>query len=202
MHVSLKRGDQELKAAWTFATWADAGLLQGWVDCLGPDSSGAARDSVDFARQTVDRWRGYADKRLTVNSLEEAEQRGPATQEFVALLVLKADWWLVPEHPLAFACFRKTWCGGLYLEFMAGHPFTEGRIKGILRATMLCLVRLAERARGEWIWWEATEHSFPKYERIVGQANALLGTTPRVKDVFLVRTPSLKDLLAQADRAI
>jgi len=206
MDVLLERDKDELPATWKFASWADVGLLQGWAEFLGRDSSGGMRDSADFARQAVVRWLGYADKHLTVGSLDEAGQKGlNSDEEFVALLVLKADLWLNPEHPLAFVYVRRTWCGGLYLEFMAGHPLAEGSIKGVLRATIQCLSNLAETTGGEWIWWEATKDSFPKYEGInqgiIAKTNVLSSTEPRVKDLFVVRAAQLQSLLKQIGRA-
>ena len=161
------------------------------------------QDSADYARQAVARWRGYADKRMTVRTLKEAEQKSlNSKEEFAALLVLKADWWLDRDHPLAFVYVRRTWCNGFYLEFMAGHPLTEGSIKGILRASIQCLVNMAETTHGEWIWWETTEHSLDFYkgciEGMIAKANVLSSTLPPVEDVFLVRVAELRGLLKQS----
>ena len=193
MEVMLKRGEEKLLASWKFASWADVGLLQGWAEFLEAESSRNMRDASDFARQAVIRWQSYADKQLVVKSREEIPQRVQTRpeDEFVVLLVLKAPWWFAPEHPLAFAYFRRTWCGGLYLEFMAGHPLAEGRIAGILRATIGCLATIAQEGGTEWIWWEATKDSFAKYESIIQEKNAMYSTVPRIKDVFIVHTTNI-----------
>ena len=151
----------------------------------------------DFARQAVARWRGYADESLAAASQADAAKRSreaPA-QEFAALLVLKAEWWFDPQQPIAFAYIRRTWTGSLYLEFMAGHPLTEGRVTGILRATLRCLAVLADASGAGWVWWEATKDSFPKYDWLVTDGNALSDCQPRIQDVFVVRATMLEDLL-------
>lgn len=196
MEVLLKRDHDELPATWKFATLADVKLLQGWAKFLSKDSSVRMQDAADFARQAVDRRRGYAGKRLTISSLEEAGQNSPnSDEESAGLLVLKADWG-PSNDSLAFAYFRRTWCGGFYLEFMAGHPLTEGQnIKGIVRAVLRALVSVAEKTGAEWIWWEATKDSFPRYEAVIKERNVLFSTEPRVKDVFVVRVADLRTLL-------
>ena len=68
-------------------------------------------------------------------------------------------------------------------------------VRGILRATLHCLAEIATITGGEWVWWEATEGSFPKYDWIVGRDNWMCGTEPRVKDVFLVKAATLQRLL-------
>ena len=197
MNVTVKRGSESLPAVWKFATWSDVGWLQGWAESLGTDSSTDMRDSADFARQAVARWRGYADKFLAASSVADVQRRSREypDEEFAVLLVLTADWWFRPEQPFAFAYFRRTWCGGFYLEFVAAHPLTEGRIAGIVRATMHGMLHLAQAAGGEWVWWEATKNSFPRYQKIIQQENLLGSTQPPVKDVFVVRTAGLAGLL-------
>ena len=197
MNVTVRCGSELLPAAWRFATWADVGWLQGWVESLGTDSSSDMRDSADFARQAVARWRAYADKSLAASSVEDVRRRSAECpdEEFAVLLVLTSDWWFRPDRPLAFSYFRRTWCGGFYLEFMAAHPLTEGRIADIVRATMHGMLHLAQAAGGEWVWWEATKNSFPRYQKIIQQENLLGSARPPVRDVFVVRTTGLAELL-------
>lgn len=192
--VPLKKGEAEVEATWRFATWADVGVLQGWTEYLGPDSSGNMRDSTDFARQAVLRWQSYADIGRSAESLAAAARKRLDRQELVALMVLTASWWFRPEEPLAFAYFRRTWCGGLYLEFMAGHPLAEGQVSGLLRATISCLAMVAVATGCEWVWWEATEESFPKYQKVVGNKNILERFIPPVQDLFVVRVSELQSL--------
>lgn len=198
MEVKLKRKGEECAATWQFADQADIGLLQGWTGFLQTDSSDYMRDSVDFARQASARWRNYFDQGLTTGSWDDARMRSRESpqQEFSALLVLKAAWWFESGQTLAFAYVRRTWSAGCYLEFMAGHPMAEvSEIRGILRATLGCMAEIALATGGDWVWWEATKDSFQKYERIVGQANLLTESEPRVKDVFLVKAATLQSLL-------
>lgn len=197
MNVTVKRGAESLAAVWKFATWADVGLLQGWGEVLRPDSSLDMRDSADFARQAAARWLGYADKSLAAGSLEDVRLRSQQRpeEEFAVLLVLTTGWWFRPDHPMAFAYLRRTWCGGFYLEFMGSHPLAEGRIRGIIRATMRGLASLAQAGGAEWVWWEATKDSHGKYRTIIGGKNALCLLQPPVKDVFVVRTTDLESLL-------
>ena len=131
-------------------------------------------------------------------SMADARRRSQESreQEFAALLVLQADWWFDPSQALAFAYFRRTWSAGLFLEFTAGHPMAvRSGIRGNLRATLRCLAEIALTTGGEWVWWEATGSSFPKYDWIVGYDNWMRGTEPRVKDVFLVKAATLQSLL-------
>jgi hypothetical protein len=190
--VKLTKGGEEVEATWRFATWADTGLLQGWQEYLGPDSSGNMQDSADFARQAVLRWQSYADQRLLVDSLIAGDSAGDGNQEFAALMVMTADWWFRPGEPMAFAYFRRTWSGGIYLEFMAGHPLAEGQIRGLLRATIRNLAIIAEATQSHWLWWEATAESHPKYQKNVGPLNTLDSVAPPVRDLFLVRTTDLQ----------
>ena len=87
-------------------------------------------------------------------------------------------------------------------ERMTVRTLTEGSIKGILRASIQCLVNMAETTHGEWIWWETTEHSFDFYkgciEGMIAKANVLSSTLPPVEDVFLVRVAELRGLLKQS----
>lgn len=158
------------------------------------------RDASDFARQATARWRDYSDKKLAAKSLEELQQRSAANpkSEFVSLLILQADWWFDAAEPLAFAYVRRTWSGGAYLEFMAGHPLTEGQVKGFIQATLRGLLRFAQYSSSQWVWWEATDGSFDKYEKLIGADNELFKSQPRIQDVFLVPVAKLQTLLNDA----
>lgn len=198
MEVQLRQHSQPHVATWQFAGQEDVGLLQGWSGFLRSDSSDSMRDSADFARQATARWWNYFDQKLTAVSWDDAKQRSIQSpqQEFSALLVLKAGWWFDPDQALAFAYLRRTWSGGLYLEFLAGHPMAEdSRISGIIRATLQCLAELARVTGGEWVWWEATKDSYEKYDGIVSTVNHMTETHPRVKDLFLVKAVTLQNLL-------
>lgn len=200
MNVTVTRGAEILAAVWRFATWSDVGLLQGWETVLRADSSLDMRDSADFARQATMRWRGYADKSLAASSLEDVSSRNHVRpdEEFAVLLVLTADDWFRPQEPMAFAYIRRTWCRGFYLEFMGSHPLADGRIRGFIRATMFGLLSLAKASSAEWVWWEATADSYKKYHKILGAGNALGTLQPPVKDVFMIRTATLENLLMPA----
>lgn len=201
LDVTLKRGETREAASWRFASWADIGFLQGWADLLSQDSSIQMRDSSDFARQAAARWRDYSDKKLAAKSLEELQQRASTSSksEFVCLLILQANWWFEAKEPLAFAYVRRTWSGGAYLEFVAGHPLAEGQVKGFIHATLRGLLRVAQCSGAQWVWWEATDGSFDKYEKLIGANNELFTSQPRIQDVFLVSVAKLQTLLNEAE---
>jgi hypothetical protein len=77
------------------------------------------------------------------------------------------------ELPIGLAYCRRTWCHHLALDFLALHPRTldeQKHVAGVGSGIVYCLVRLADALGIRRIWGEATAHSAPFYEKLLGRA--------------------------------
>ena len=185
----------------------DASEIRYWNKFITDGAVGSAIEAADYANDSIERWQKHADKGCAIHSLEDfavlVAQK--PKEDLVFLLVIEADWW--SDDLVAFAYFRRTWAGSLYMEYLAKHPLTANKglpdffVGGVTEGILVGLSalidalqrdsRLAEDARPSWVWWEATEGSCGGYQRFFAP------TVP--KDLVIV---SDKELAGCASRIV
>jgi hypothetical protein len=154
------------------------------------DTSQTIKDAVEFTRLAAKRWRYYSEAGEAVETL--AGLRLALTRNKrceVAFILIATTKVRGREIPIGLAYCRRTWCHHLALDFLALHPRILGgreQIAGVGSGIVFGLVKLAKMLHARRIWGEATVHSAPFYER-------LLGLVPTL-DLFVIEAREMAEI--------
>ena len=156
-----------------FGTAKQASLLTRWRPPPRVRGQAVVRDALEYARLASKRWRYYEKANASAGSLDnlrEKVQREPGAE--IAMIFTAAATWHSPTAILGFAFVRRSWCNHLIVDFLSVHPRviarTPEQIRGVGAGILHQLVALAEQLETLCIWGEATAHSAPFYQRILG----------------------------------
>jgi len=174
--VQLKRAGQWQPARIRFGVEADIERIGKWPDFLAAGAIGTAKESVDYATDSVERWQKHRNRGRAAATPEEYAMliKSNSDDDVAILLVIEADWW--QSDLLGFAYLRRTWADSLYMEFMAKHPlaaYKEPSDLNVTRVTEAMLVGIASLIeqievthQPAWAWWEATAGSADAYGKL------------------------------------
>ncbi len=174
--VQLKRAGHWQPAVIRFGTETDVVRISKWPDFLaaGAIGTGTAKESADYAKDSVERWRKHLSRGRAAGTPKEYGDliKANPKDDVAILLVIEADWW-APGDLLGFAYLRRTWADSIYMEFLAKHPlaaYKEPPDLNVTRVTEAMLVGISSLMdqieaphRPTWAWWEATAGSAAAY---------------------------------------
>lgn len=173
-----------------FATRTELQAYHRSLAAASNDASQTLKDAVEFTRLAAKRWRYYAEAGEAVESLDELQQALAANKCCeVAFILITTTTLRGRETPIGLTYCRRTWCHHLALDFLALHPRTlseKEQITGVGSGTVYGLVKLAKALGIRRIWGEATVHSAPFYER-------LLGLVP-ILDLFVIEAREMAEI--------
>lgn len=153
-------------------------------------ASQTVKDAVEFTRLAAKRWRYYSEAGEAVESLAGLRQASAGNKRCEVAFILIATATIGSrEIPIGLAYCRRTWCHHLALDFLALHPRTldeQEQITGVGSGIVYGLVKLAKALRIRRIWGEATVHSAPFYERLLGLAPIL--------DLFVIESREMAEI--------
>ena len=82
------------------------------------------------------------------------------------MLIAEARWF---EPGLLGVClFHRTWTGNIFLDFLAAHPLTEGKIGGVGSGLLYHVCNTSRRLKAELLWGETAVNSAGFYQRAFG----------------------------------
>ena len=167
--------------------------LQAYHRSLSSSSNAApqiVKDAIEFTRLAAKRWRYYSEAGEAVESLVGLRRALAENKRCeVAFILIATATVGSREIPIGLAYCRRTWCHHLALDFLALHPRTldeQQRIAGVGSGIVYGLVKLAKELRIRRIWGEATVHSAPFYERLLGLAPIL--------DLFVIESREMAEI--------
>lgn len=173
-----------------FATKAELKAYHRSLSTVANTPSQTVQDAIEFTRLAAKRWRYYSEAGEAVESLVELRQALAANKRCeVAFILIATATVDRREIPIGLAYCRRTWCHHLALDFLALHPRALGgqeQLAGVGSGIVYGLVKLAKTLRIRQIWGEATVHSAPFYER-------LLGLVP-ILDLFVIESREMAEI--------
>ena len=173
-----------------FATKTELLAYHRSLSAASNEASQTIKDAVEFTRLAAKRWRYYSEAGEAVESLAGLRQALAGNKRCeVAFILITTTTVRGREIPIGLAYCRRTWCHHLALDFLALHPRTldeQEQIAGVGSGIVYGLVKLAKTLRIRRIWGEATVHSAPFYER-------LLGLVP-ILDLFVIESREMTEI--------
>lgn len=158
-----------------FSNQRSSEFLAEWNACLGEDKNPLRVDAVTFARLAVHRVAAHFDiQPYAGNSWDIADHISVDKYNEVGCFVqLKCDWF--PDSGvIGVSHFRRTWANNIILDYLATHPSIVRppsdsypyRIRGVGRALLYFVCKIAMQNNCGYLWGEATQLSNTFYEKM------------------------------------
>lgn len=191
----LVRADDRLRTVEAaFARESDLELLKTWKKWQPVSDNPHANDALEFSKLASKWWYYYHRQGVSATSMAQLKrlcQRHPHRE--TAFLVLARAPWHELAPILGLCCCRRTWCNNIVLEFAAVHPVvlsdSDRHVRGVGTGMLYSLIRIADELKSKTVWGEATEHSAPFYEKVLG--------IPKVGDHFFITGQAMENCREQ-----
>ncbi len=163
--VLADRTLRQVSCYWAEAPgYSEADTLKAWV---GADTA-RQQDATELARLAALKWEATCELGTVASSLAKMESiiRTDARSEVTGMLIAEARCF---EPGLLGVClFHRTWTGNIFLDFLAAHRQTEGKIGGVGSGLLYHVCNISRRLRAELLWGETAANSAKFYQRAFG----------------------------------
>jgi len=143
--------------------YSEAALLKTWNGYEGARQ----QDAAELARLAAMKWEATCELGTVASTLDEIQAaiRADPKAEVTVMLLAEARWF--DEQLLGVALFHRTWAGNVFLDFLAAHPATAGRVGGIGVGLLYQVCDTSRKLGAPLLWGETAANSVEFYERVL-----------------------------------